>query len=273
MKQVANLILILFCTSAFAQIDLTGTIKSKDTAEPLPFVNIGVIGKGIGTVSDDDGLFYISLKEDHTKDSMKISMVGFKSKTFLVGDLIRMLQEENEILLKQQVEELEEVLIFKRRLKTKILGNRSKSRKNLYEASADLLGSEIGIKIKIKRSPTRLKRFNTRVLTKKHSKFKFRLNFYNIKDGLPNNNLLKENIIIDANDIKDGWVDINLEPYDIYVDDDFFVTLEWIQGEGKRKLQFPASLFGPTVVERDTSQAEWNKHTMASIGFNVTVEY
>ena len=256
-----------------AQETLKGVIVDSADGSPLPYVNIGIINKSIGTVSDDSGNFELFVHKNDHKDSIRISMIGFESKTFLVKDFIVTLKENQTIKMSEKTEELSEVIVSNRKLKTKVLGNRSKSRKNLYEASADLLGSEIGVKIKVKAAPTSLKKFTTRVFTRKYSNFKFRLNFYDIKDGLPNSNLLKENIIIDANDIKDGWINENLEPYDIYVDEDFFVTLEWVQGDGKRKLRFPASLFGPVVVERETSQAKWNKHTMASIGFNVTVQY
>lgn len=259
--------------SVMAQETLKGVIVNSSSGSPLPYVNIGIINKSIGTVSDDSGNFELFIPKKNHRDSIRISMIGFKNRTFSIKNFIKVLRENPIIEMNEKVEELSEVIVTNRKLKTKILGNRSKSRKNHYEATADLLGSEIGIKIKIKRSPTLLKYFNTRVLTKKHSNFKFRLNFYDVRDGMPNRNLLKENIIIDDNDIKDGWVNVNLEPYNIYVKDDFFVTLEWIQGEGKRKLRFPASLLGPVVVERQTSQAKWNKHTIASIGFNVTVEY
>lgn len=274
MKQAINLIIISFsCFSVFAQINLKGVIKTEKSNVELSFVNIGVIDKGMGTVTDEGGNFYLSLQEKHLQDSIKISMIGFKSRTYSVSDFKNALKESKEIFLVEQLETLDEIIVTNRKLKIKILGNRSKSRKNLYEASADLLGSEIGIKIKIKHSPTRLKKFNTRVLTRKQASFKFRLNFYDIKDGLPNNNLLRESVIIDEKDINDGLIEVDLEPYNIYVEDDFFVTLEWIQGDGRRKLQFPVSLLGPVIVERNTSQAKWNKHSIASIGFNVTVEY
>lgn len=263
----------LITIGVMAQETLKGIIINSSDNSPLPYVNIGVIDKSIGTVTNEKGNFNLFINNGNYKDSIRISMVGFISKTFSTRDFIKVLKESPTIKMNEKVEELSEVVITNRKLKTKVLGSRCKSRKNFYQASAKLLGSEVGVKIRIKKSPTLLKKFNTRVLTKEHSKFKFRLNIYDIQNGLPNKNLLKENIVVDSNNINDGFMNVNLEPYGIYVTDDFFVTLEWIKGDGRRKLRFPATLLGPTVVERETSQAKWNKHTIASIGFNVTVEY
>ncbi|WP_350287405.1 carboxypeptidase-like regulatory domain-containing protein [uncultured Croceitalea sp.] len=273
LKGFVELLFFFMAITVMPQKTLTGKIVASINGNPLPYVNIGIINKSIGTVTDFDGNFELSIYRSNYKDSVRISSVGLKSKTLLVSNFISVLKADPVIEMNEKIEELSEVIVSNRKLKTKVLGNRSKSRKNLYEASADMLGSEIGVKIKIKNGPSLLKKFTTRVLTKRYVGFKFRLNFYDIKEGLPNRNLLTKNIIIDAKDIEDGWIHVNLEPYDVYVEDDFFVTLEWIQGDGKRKLKFPASLFGPVVVERETSQAKWNKHTTASIGFNVTVQY
>lgn len=273
LKTLFGLLFFLVSSSTLSQETLKGTVVTSLDGSPLPYVNIGVINKSIGTVTDDDGNFMLEIYKNVSKDSIRISMVGFENKTFLVNDFIRALKENPIVKMLEKMEELSEVIVSNRKLKTRVLGSRAKSRKNLYEASAEFLGSEIGVKIKIKRSPTLLKKFTTRVLTKRQTKFKFRLNIYDIKNELPGNNLLNDNIIIETDDIKDGWINIDLEPYDIYVEDDFFITLEWIQGDGKRKLQFPVSLLGPVIVERETSQAKWNKHTIASIGFNVTVTY
>ena len=276
MKNLVWAILLFSCIKpnyVSAQQRIKGWVISSSDSTALAYVNIGVVDKALGTVTDQDGKFDLFIKKEVVRDSIRISMVGFESITLPVSVFIEALAESPFISMKEKVNELSQVIVTNEKLKEKVLGNRAKSRKSLYEATADLLGSEIGVKIKIKKAPTYLKRFKTRLLTKRRDHFKFRLNLYDIKDGLPNENLLTENILIEASSIKDGWIDLDLEPYDIQVEDDFFITLEWVQGNGKRKLRFPASLFGPLLVERETSQAKWNKHTVASIGFRVTVEY
>ena len=222
-----------------------GIIKSENTQEILPYVNVGIINKGIGTVTNDKGNFYLLVQKRQYNDSIKLSMIGYQSKTFLVKDFVITIKKNNTIYLTEKTEALNEVIVTTRKLKQRILGNKSSNSK--YEMTSSLLGIEIGILIKIKRSPTYLKSFNTEIHTKKYSSFKFRLNIYDIKDGLPNNNLLKESIYIDKNDIKeDGHINIDLKPYSIIVEDDFFITLELVKDSGIEKTPPTSKYFGTT---------------------------
>ncbi len=276
-KRKLNKTLLLFLTvlcsyTSRAQVVVKGIIKSENTQEILPYVNVGIINKGIGTVTNDKGNFYLLVQKRQYNDSIKLSMIGYQSKTFLVKDFVITIKKNNTIYLTEKTEALNEVIVTTRKLKQRILGNKSSNSK--YEMTSSLLGIEIGILIKIKRSPTYLKSFNTEIHTKKYSSFKFRLNIYDIKDGLPNNNLLKESIYIDKNDIKeDGHINIDLKPYSIIVEDDFFITLELVKDSGIEKLHLPASILGPRLIERETSQASWEKYPLGSMGFNVTVKY
>ncbi|MEX0273095.1 MAG: carboxypeptidase-like regulatory domain-containing protein [Flavobacteriaceae bacterium] len=256
-----------------AQVHVKGQVRSAVDEQPLPYVNIGVLGKSMGTVSDEDGMFELVLYRENEADSIRISMIGYQHQTYLVRDFIQGLNHKGTLYMEERFEELSEVVVTPEKRKIKVLGNTSKSKKNLVEAPSEELGSEIGIKIKIKRAPTIIKRFNTKVLTKEYASFKFRLNFYDIKDGMPHNNLLNENIIISSKDIHYGILDIDLAPYDIVVEDDFFVTLEWIEGDKGKLLRFPASILGGKLVLRKVSQSSWEAAPIGSLGFNVTVEY
>jgi len=56
-NKFAILSIALFCiltTQAFPQT-ITGVIADKDTKEPIEYANIGVIGKSVGTVSNEQG--------------------------------------------------------------------------------------------------------------------------------------------------------------------------------------------------------------------------
>jgi len=50
----------IFCLSYInAQKDFKGRVIDAKTNEPIPFVNIGIIEEGVGTVSDEEGLFHL----------------------------------------------------------------------------------------------------------------------------------------------------------------------------------------------------------------------
>ena len=68
-------------------------------------------------------------------------------------------------------------------------------------------------------------------------------------------------------------MNINLEPYNILVDDKFFVSLEWLQNTSGHGLMFSASLLSSAIITRETSQDKWEKVGIAGVGFNVLAEY
>ena len=48
------------------------------TNEPIPYVNIGIVDKGVGTVSDEEGVFYLAFEDDEDEILM-MEFVQFSS--------------------------------------------------------------------------------------------------------------------------------------------------------------------------------------------------
>ena len=77
-------LLLFLCTLSiglFGQHQFKGTVLDADTKETLPFVNIGIVNKGVGTVSNFDGKFYLEInKADFSNtDVLQFSSVGHKT--------------------------------------------------------------------------------------------------------------------------------------------------------------------------------------------------
>jgi len=134
------------------------------------------------------------------------------------------------------------------------------------------LGNEVGIIIKIKKSPTYIDKFHVSIAENEIDSLKFRLNFYSVKNKMPHESILTENIFVESQ-IKEGVLTVDLGEYNIVVEDDFMVSLEWIEDLGEGKLNFSMGLFGSPVIYRYTSQADWEKAKPLSIGFSVTAKY
>lgn len=265
-------VFILFSLITFGQNSFKGNLKDKTTKEPLAYVNIGVVGKNIGTVSDMNGDFEIKLPEANNNDTLKMSMIGYESLTFIVSDFKKIISKTPEIVLVPKTMELKEVVISGRELKEKILGNTTESKTMTGGFSSNELGNEVGIVIKIKRSPTYIKQFCANIASNKYDSLKFRLNFYDLKDGMPNQRINNQNIILTSN-IKEGKLIVDLSKYDIIMEDDFFVSLEWIENLGENGLYFSVGLLGSPIISRHTSQGNWKKIGAVSLGFNVTAKY
>jgi hypothetical protein len=262
---------ILPALFAHAQV-FDGIVKDAKTNQPLAYVNVGIIGKSVGTVTDSAGRYMLNLS-GHDADTLKLSMIGYAPATYKIASFIT--DAHKIILLKPSVTQLKEVKVSNRKWKEGILGNTSKSDNTNAGFSNNRLGHEIGTVIKIKRSPTYLKKFNVHISNAPQYPVKLRLNFYTLKKGMPDQLLQNQNIFID---VLPGQKDIafNLEPYSIYVDDNFFASLEWIENSKGRGVMFSAylSLFGSgAVISRETSQATWDKVGVAGIAFNILAEY
>jgi len=238
MKLGINITLFLFCISLFAQKSTEGIIKDAETDEPIPYVNIGIVKKEKGTVSNDLGKF------------------EFEIPTNLLNDT-----------------ELDEVVVTNKELKEKIIGNKTKKKivKGVF-SYADA-GVEMGIKVKIKDSPTYVEKFHVNVVSNTSERVKFRMNFYNIKDGLPNEKIIKENIIFSIN-LKEGDFTLDLEKYNIVVEEDFYAIIELLENQKEEEeVYFSAGLLGNSTAYRFSSQGVWTKSNTIGIGFNYTVKY
>jgi hypothetical protein len=96
-------LLLLQTSFALAQDQVYHLIDQK-TREPVPYANIAVIGKTIGTSSDQKGSFSLP-KGCEPTDQLKISAVGFEELSLSVTDL------KSTIGLKEALYELPEVKV------------------------------------------------------------------------------------------------------------------------------------------------------------------
>ncbi|MFD2146776.1 carboxypeptidase-like regulatory domain-containing protein [Mucilaginibacter antarcticus] len=182
-KLMPAIIAVMCSTATYAQL-VTGTVIDAKTNQALPFVNVGIVGKNSGTVTNDGGAFSLTLDRFHA-DSLRVSMLGYRPRSFLVADVVR---NPNllTIALIPDVLSLKEVKITSHKQTGVVLGNTTTSQSLSAGFQEHLLGHEIGAVIKIKKSPARLKRFNASIVNKmQNDSVKLRFNVYNVKAGMP----------------------------------------------------------------------------------------
>lgn len=273
MKLGINITLFLFCISLFAQKSTEGIIKDAETDEPIPYVNIGIVKKEKGTVSNDLGKFEFEIPTNLLNDTIRFSTIGYQPKSMLAKDFVAIMKVNSTIELLPKITELDEVVVTNKELKEKIIGNKTKKKivKGVF-SYADA-GVEMGIKVKIKDSPTYVEKFHVNVVSNTSERVKFRMNFYNIKDGLPNEKIIKENIIFSIN-LKEGDFTLDLEKYNIVVEEDFYAIIELLENQKEEEeVYFSAGLLGNSTAYRFSSQGVWTKSNTIGIGFNYTVKY
>lgn len=275
MKSYSPYLLLLCFNIQFCicQVDLVGQVIDADTEEPLPYVNIGLVNQNIGTVTDEAGYFELEVPGNgYAGTTLRFSMIGFEPQDFTLQEYRD--QKILTIPLKEKATALEEVVLTtkKNKYQTKILGNKTTSQLIYAAFTTNKLGNEMGFLVRGRKNPMILKKFNVSLVENDYGPIRFRLNFYDLKDGLPNETLLNENIIVET-DIQSGIVSKDLTPYEIVIDQDFFVAIEWIEDLGPGKLFFSGGFFGSPLIAREVSQGTWSKVGSASVGMNVEVRY
>jgi hypothetical protein len=257
-----------------AEIVLKGRIVDKEKNETLSYVNIGIPNKNTGTVSRRDGSFQINIDEGKILDSLKFSMAGYLSQTVPISDLLNQ-KKQNVIFLKESYSELKEVVIIKKVLPQKILGNTTTSKFISIGLPLKFLGSEIGVKIRLGKNPVILKSFSFNISDNRLDTAVFRMNIYNFKNGIPFENIIQKNVIVPLGK-QTGRYTVNLAPYKLEMKGDILLSLEWIEGSrsgsGNGVIFLSASFLNSATWHRITSQGEWKKATGLGVGLNMEVQ-
>ena len=263
---------LLIFTVLNAQHILQGRIIDAFTKEPLPFVNIGVLKKELGTVSNEDGFFFLEVPDLFAKETLRFSMIGFDVRDFQVADLEAILLSNNTLVLAEQTTFLEEVVLTaEKKWDTRVSGNSTTSKLLITGFTSNQLGNEIALFVKVKKTPAYIDGIQFSVVENIYPEVRFRVNVYSSDYRFPDENILKENIFITLKQ-SEGLISVDLKEYDILVDDDVFISLEWIDEDlGSEGLWFSAGVFGKSIYARSTSQAEWKKQRGLSLGMSVTL--
>lgn len=70
--------LVAFASCVFAQTKVSGVVYEKSNSLPIPYANVVFQGSKIGTVSNEDGRFYLEAEQDF--DALVVTSVGFSDK-------------------------------------------------------------------------------------------------------------------------------------------------------------------------------------------------
>lgn len=255
----------------YAQTTIFGKITDAEFNEPLPYVNIGIPGAGIGTVSDEVGYYLLEIPNHKINDSLYFSMVGFASQSFKIDQLDGSNEKLLNINFQPEATSLKEVVVTSGRWEKKAVGNETDSKLITTGFTTNQLGNEIAQFVRVKKQrPTLVQGFWLAIAENTIESVILRLNIYLEEEGFPGENVLQEPIYLELpNDPQ--TITVDLTPYDIYVEDDFFISIEWIEDLGVEGLWFSAGVFGKSLYARSASHAQWVKQRALSIGMGVEI--
>lgn len=122
------LILVLCLSNTLTSVlsqDISAQIKDSNSLLPIQYVNVGVVGKNIGTVSDSLGNFQLSLTSVLNTDVLRISSIAYATKDYNIGDL-RVSGFPKIILMDEEIVQLKEIVISNKKEESIQLGLKKK---------------------------------------------------------------------------------------------------------------------------------------------------
>ncbi len=236
MKTTSLAILIFcYCNAILAQVNISGKVINAETKEAIPYVNIGLKNTAIGTVSDHEGNFQLTLNSQ--TDLVTFSAIGYEMIDISGDKLVK----EKIVLLTPKNYDLQAIEITAQKFsgEDQILGVKNKKRGLSIGFGSRNLGTEIGALVPIKK-PVFIKSANFVINHAPGDSLLFRVNIYHYKDGKIGEKILKNNTLINTEQ-KRGVISIDLTSLNLILKNDVLLSLEWIkddQGQGNSEITF-----------------------------------
>ncbi|PIQ20509.1 MAG: hypothetical protein COW65_14530 [Cytophagales bacterium CG18_big_fil_WC_8_21_14_2_50_42_9] len=266
---------------------ISGKILDAKTGMPVPYASIQLLATNTGTISDTAGQFILVLKAEHQRNLVQISAIGYKTRAIEAAKLLATSSEGKVIVNLMPVSApLNEVQVKAKPQKfaLKKVGSqidKFTSFHHVFKSYVEKVdtteGPEIGIPIYFKKYPAYLQNLNFCLTGSGAEETILSFKLYYLKNNLPAKRLNAQNIILKIPPQHTGWIEIDLKPYNISLQQDFMVALEWIKdGEQKEK----AWLASPALVKpkepvfyKRANQANWRKLESTTVGMYVTLLY
>ena len=280
MRNLLSVFVLALCSfhCSHGQSTLEGRLLSLSDQQPLIYANVGLVACNLGTVTDVEGRFVLTIPDSLRGKEIRFSQYGFEPYSMVVSAAFFQ-QAEGGLLIymTEHVQDQEEMTVRAPELKQKELGRKSENGTITVGFLSYQLGSEMGSVIDVKRR-SYVEDFNFGVYATGYDTLVFRINFFACdKKGVPTDSLLTKSVVFGWNPSMNGMVSIDLKEEYITLKQDALLSLEIVGGEfsngeiGKRSVQFAAKLMGGTYA-RQTSQSAWEEVPVVTPAFYITVQ-
>ncbi|HEX6983454.1 MAG TPA: carboxypeptidase-like regulatory domain-containing protein [Balneolaceae bacterium] len=233
---ITFLLLTFFSTSFAQETVIKGQVLNAELGEPIPFSNVGIPAKKIGTATYEDGTFTLQLPAGTQKDTLLISAIGFKSKTILIADYLK--KNSSKIYLSPKTYQMRSITVTSQEVETEWIGKKIAPiiGGGGYSMASDYVA--YGFKIEWnKKLPIQI--LYSRMYLRENKnvfplKMRCRIVGVNPKTGEPGKNLTPEYAIVSTDENK-GWVTCNWPNKEVYINkSSFFILFEWLPNRKKK---------------------------------------
>ena len=258
------------------QISISSKIYDATTKESIPFVNIGIKNKKTGTVSRSNGSFNLNISQDKLIDTLTFSFVGYHSLMIPIKHLLS--HKPDSIFLEQKTIELTGVTVMANgKWKTKKVGL-SRNLPGVYGVVQSYTSTDIvecAQLFNLDSNLTKVSKFHIFLKGVNTDTARFRINFYCFDGTTPTDRAFEKEIFVERN-ISRGWLEVNLEEYEIWLKGQIISSIEFLPTE-EQKEKISLSYGGilvckETSYNRTSSQGEWNKLDFGTYSIYLTTK-
>jgi hypothetical protein len=292
-------LLMLFVSSGNAQV-YKGVLITKPNGAPVEYANIGIVEKNIGTTSNLDGRFELKIPSENLKDSIRFSVIGYETITWVVSDFIN--RNNDTIWMAEKAYSISEVVISPYKSEIKSLGNHkieNATNTGHMALAHGGKGIEIGVILDMKKGTQA--QLQTLIFhgmaienvirdesgafipskAELNDTLRFRVNLYRVNSKGKFENILTKPIYINykAYDFRNRSekekaisshpVEFDISEHQLVIDSKSLITLEFYS-EVPNKVWFRGIMRGPPTYFRVVSQGKFYKYSMnVSMGLDV----
>ncbi|AQX06843.1 hypothetical protein BAX97_04445 [Elizabethkingia meningoseptica] len=274
MRYIIILMITGLTSFLFAQKkEISGIVLSGETNLPIEFASIGIKDSPFATITNKDGAFKLNIPNGYENAQVRITSIGYEPKVFNIQDYP--IVTEDKLYLTPKIINIQEVVLTKeQKYEIEKIGTESTSTKIVTGwSSGPGKGGERGILIKPKNKTYYIKDINFHIAENNFKSLNVRLHIRKLKDNLPDQELLQNNIIIPVT-INKGWVSEDISRYKIKIDEPIVVSLEWLDNSTcNQNCNFLISLnyFSGKLFAKEASESKWiiKKGMSPSIFINI----
>lgn len=273
MRIVMAVCALLLSIPVFSQ-KISGSVTNEDR-EPISYSSISVGKEKISTITDINGKYSLEIPNDtHKNDAVIIEANGYENKKLTISEII----SNSNIKLNKKVNAIQEINLIGQKSKREIIGVKKRPMftfSKMFDQNVPTI--EQGQIFNIYKW-TKLNSYSFHIIPS--SRFKeitLKLNIYSVKDGLPSESLLNENIIFKTTTT--GWQTIDLQEYQlIYTHlDKLAITLQLVESIPEDNIDFIFGISAKKTLGNDLlyhyqSQGNWET-SMGSFISNIDVNY
>ncbi|MCQ9640709.1 carboxypeptidase-like regulatory domain-containing protein [Chryseobacterium sp. WG14] len=264
----------LLLTISICAQKISGTVKNENK-EVISYCSISFGNENISTITDSNGNYSLEIPQNANKnDEIIFESNGYESKNLSINEIT----QNSNIILNKRVYAIQEINVSGKKTKRETIGAEKRPMltfSKMFDKNKPTV--EQGQIFDIY-NWTKLNSYNFYIIPS--SRFKeitLKLNIYSVKDGLPYQSLLNENIIYKTGTT--GWQNIDLQQYRlIYTDSDkLAITLQLVDYIQDDTIDFVFGIsakktLSNNLLYRYQSQGKWEASKGSFIS-NIDINY